>query len=34
MDWIDQTRDRDVAGACECGNEPSGSTNAGNFLTN
>jgi hypothetical protein len=22
-----------VAGTCECGNEPSGSKNAGNFLT-
>ena len=23
-----------VAGCCECGNEPLGSTNAGNFLSN
>jgi hypothetical protein len=23
-----------VAGSCECGDEPSGSTNVGNFLSN
>ena len=27
MDWIDL-----AAGACECGNEPSGSVNCGEFL--
>ena len=25
MDWNDLTQDRQVADACECGNEPSGS---------
>ena len=34
MDWIVLVQDRDRwRGACECGNEPSGSINAGNFLT-
>ena len=27
MDWIDL-----AAGACECGNEPSGSVNCGEFI--
>ena len=30
MEWIEMAQDRDT---CECGNEPSGSKNAGNFLT-
>jgi hypothetical protein len=34
MDWIELTEDRgQVAGSCECCNEPSGSINAENFLT-
>jgi len=33
MDWIGLTQDRDqVAEACECGNEPSGSMKRGEFL--
>jgi len=35
MDCTDQAQDRDrwqVAGACECGNEPSGSIECGEFL--
>jgi len=24
MDWIELAQDREVAGTCECGNEPSG----------
>jgi hypothetical protein len=32
MDWIELAQDRDVAGTCECGNEPSGSINCGKFL--
>jgi len=35
-DWMELARDRDrwqVAGTCEYGDEPSGSKNAGNFLT-
>jgi hypothetical protein len=31
MDWIQLAQDRQVAGTCECGNEPSGSIN---FLAN
>ena len=31
MDWMDLAQA--VAGACEYGEEPSGSENAGNFLT-
>ena len=34
MDWTELAQDRDRWGApCECGNEPLGSINAGNFLT-
>jgi hypothetical protein len=25
MDWIEMAQDRQVAGTCKCGNEPSGS---------
>jgi hypothetical protein len=32
MDWIDMAQDRQVAGSCECGNEPSGSIKRGEFL--
>ena len=32
-DWIELAQDRDRAGICEYGDEPSGSKNAGNFLT-
>jgi hypothetical protein len=32
-DWIELAQDRQVVGACECGNEPSGSIKLGNFLT-
>ena len=32
MDWIGLARDRQVADACECGNEPSGSVKCGEFL--
>jgi hypothetical protein len=33
MDWIDLAQDRgQVAGAYECGNEPSGSTKCGEFF--
>ena len=32
MDWIDVAQERDVAGFCECGNEPSGSIKHGEFL--
>jgi hypothetical protein len=32
MDWIGLTQDRQVADACECGNEPSGSVKYGEFL--
>ena len=34
MDWIGlaQDRERQVADACECGNEPSGSVKCGEFL--
>ena len=30
--WIDLAQDWNVAGACECGNEPSGSIKCGEFL--
>jgi hypothetical protein len=33
MDWIELAQERQVAKTCECGNEPSVSINAGNFLT-
>ena len=34
MDWIDLVQDRDrFWGACKCGDKPSASINAGNFLT-
>ena len=34
MDWIELVQDRgQVAGTCECGNGPSGSIKAENFLT-
>jgi len=33
MDWIQLAQDRGrLAGMCECGNEPSGSTKCGEFL--
>jgi len=32
MDWIGLAQDRQVADACECGNEPSGSMKFGEFL--
>jgi hypothetical protein len=32
MDWIGMAQDRQVAGTCECGNEPSGSVKCGKFL--
>ena len=32
MDWIGLAQDRQVADACECGNEPSGSVKFGEFL--
>jgi len=32
MDWIELVQDRQVADACECGNEPSGSVKCGEFL--
>ena len=33
-DWMELAQDRDgVASTCEYGDEPSGSKNAGNFLT-
>ena len=32
MDWIWLAQDRQVADACECGNEPSGSVKWGEFL--
>jgi len=33
MDWIGLAQDRQVADACECGNEPSSSVKCGGFLT-
>jgi len=32
MDWIGLAQDRQVAGACECGDELSGSVKFGEFL--
>ena len=32
MDWIGLAQDRQVADACECGNEPSDSVKCGEFL--
>jgi len=32
MDWMGLTQDRQVADACECDNEPSGSVKCGEFL--
>ena len=32
VDWNELAQDRQVAGACECGNEPSGSVKCGEFL--
>jgi len=32
MDWIGLAQDRQVADACDCGNEPSGSVKCGEFL--
>jgi len=32
MDWIGLAQERQVADACECGNEPSGSVKCGDFL--
>jgi hypothetical protein len=31
-DWIELTQDRQVAGNCECGDEPSGSIKCEGFL--
>jgi hypothetical protein len=31
MDWIELAKDRQVAGICERGNEPSGSIKCGEF---
>jgi hypothetical protein len=32
IDWIDLAQDRTDGGACECGNEPSGSIQCWEFL--
>jgi hypothetical protein len=32
VDWIHWAQDRQVAGSCEHGNEPSGSIKCGEFL--
>ena len=32
MDWIGLAKERQVADACECGNEPSGSVKCGGFF--
>jgi hypothetical protein len=32
MDWNELSQDRQVAGPCECDNEPSGSIKCGEFL--
>jgi len=32
IEWIDRAQDRDVAGPCKRGNEPSGSIKCGQFL--
>jgi hypothetical protein len=32
MEWIDLNNDGQVAGTCNCGNEPSGSIKCGEFL--
>jgi hypothetical protein len=32
MEWMELAQDRQVAGVCECGNEPSGSIKCGEFL--
>jgi hypothetical protein len=32
IDWIELAQDRQVAGTCECSNEPSGSIKCGKFL--
>jgi len=32
MDWIRLAQNRQVAYACECGNEPSGSVKCGKFI--
>jgi hypothetical protein len=32
VDWIGLAQDREVAGACECGNEPSGSIKREEFF--
>jgi hypothetical protein len=32
MDWIELAHDRQVAGTCECGEEPSDSIKCGEFL--
>jgi hypothetical protein len=32
MDWIRLAQGREMAGCCECGNEPSGSIKCGKFL--
>ena len=32
VDWIGLAQDRQVADACECGNEPWGSVKCGEFL--
>ena len=32
VEWIELAQDREVAGSCECGNEPSGPIKCGEFL--
>jgi hypothetical protein len=32
LDWIELAQDGQVAGSCECGNEPSVSIKCGEFL--
>jgi len=32
MDWVGLAEDRQLADACECGHEPSGSVKCGEFL--
>jgi len=32
VEWINVVQDDEVAGCCECGNEPSGSTKRDEFL--
>ena len=32
VDWIELAQNRELAGTCDCGNEPSGSIKCGEFL--